>query len=773
MTHFPHEQGFFDFFQINPLIFRSPFSFNLATADLSYKKMTQAVFFKTHHVGIFLFMNSSIVKKGIHSLTSLVLMNAGISLCSAADPQPSTATPPTESMSEVIVQGSPGLNDRQPHQVPATIMIKTREELQQEQTRTIPESLKGIPGVAVQKTAHGHGSPIIRGFTGYRTLSSIDGIRYNNSIFRDGPNEYYSLIDPLMVDQIEVVQGPGSIFYGSDAVGGAINLLSRGADLNSAKPGETFARGQLSGRGHTSEKSWLSRAEVDFGQGESWGFHLGGSWKDFGDFRSGDGAINPYTGYQQYSYDGRFDWALDKNWRLTLAHQQLWQDDVERTHSTIYGRSFAGTLVGTDLRRVTDYQRTLSYLQLRGRDLESWITDAQLTLSYQTLDEDFFRHRGNGRQEYSTLDLDTYGAALQLTSRPFGGILTWGADYYRDEADSARLDISATGEKTQRIQGLVGDDSRYDLFGFYAEHEQPTFDGGPTIQLGGRYTYAKADIGRYEDPLTERAASQSDDWSAVVGALRLVQPLDAKKETNAYASLSQSFRAPNLSDLSRLDAARSSEIETAQTDLDPEKFTHYELGFKHQSSDWQWHLAGYYTDITDLITSTPTGRIIDGQREVTKENSSEGHVVGALGEVRWNFATGWQIGAGLSWSEGEVDLDDGTTRRRQPLSRVPPVTAFYHLQYTGADERWWVQFGGETADRADRLNSSDLLDNQRIPLGGTPGYTVLHLRGGWVINDHCTVQIGLENLLDENYRVHGSGSNEPGFGLMAGLKLSF
>ena len=73
----------------------------------------------------------------------------------------------------------------------------------------------------------------------------------------------------------------------------------------------------------------------------------------------------------------------------------------------------------------------------------------------------------------------------------------------------------------------------------------------------------------------------------------------------------------------------------------------------------------------------------------------------------------------------------------------------------------------------DRLSSGDLSDTQRIPPGGTPGYTLLSLRSGWQVNDHITVLATLENLLDEDYRVHGSGSNEPGFGATLGVKVTF
>lgn len=103
--------------------------------------------------------------------------------------------------------------------------------------RTLPDALKYEPGVMLQRTSHGQGSPYIRGFTGYRNLMMVDGIRLNNAVFRDGPNQYWNTVDALALNRIEIVRGPGSMLYGSDAVGGVVQAFSRGeADL---RPGAT------------------------------------------------------------------------------------------------------------------------------------------------------------------------------------------------------------------------------------------------------------------------------------------------------------------------------------------------------------------------------------------------------------------------------------------------------------------------------------------------------------------------------------------------------
>lgn len=237
--------------------------------------------------------------------------------------------------------------------------------------------------------------------------------------------------------------------------------------------------------------------------------------------------------------------------------------------------------------------------------------------------------------------------------------------------------------------------------------------------------------------------------------------------------VSQAFRAPNLGDLTRLGASRSDEIESAATGLSPERFTNFEIGLKHRGSKLRLSAALFHTVLDDYITRTPTGRVIDGQRQVTKQNSASGYVQGALCDIEWDIAHGWTLFGGISWTEGEADAFVGDDVRREPLSRIPPLMGFYGIRWASSSGKAWAELSGTTAAKADRLDTADRADTQRIPPGGTPGYTLINLRAGWKINSHATLLGGLDNLLDEPYRVHGSGSNEPGFGGTLALKVDF
>ena len=664
-----------------------------------------------------------------------------------------------------------------PYQLPYSIHLMDEQTLAQRQIRSLPEALSETPGVMVQKTANGQGSPFIRGFTGYRTLSLIDGVRYNNSVYRDGPNEYFSLIDFNSLSNLELLSGPASVLYGSDAIGGTLNLKTKASDFQTRPGDQFFIHGSQSNRLASAESSHLSRTELDMGSAQSWGVRLGASFKGFGDIDAADSGTLPTTGYDEYAYDVRFDVLLNRHWRATLVHQMLNQDDVWRTHSTIYSKSFAGTTIGSDQRRVKDQNRSLNYVKLTGDSFNQYFIDsAQLTLSYQTWNENGDRIRSNGDRNLEYFDSGMYGIDLQFSSDTRYAHLIYGIDYYQDNVDSGRTDLNPDGSIDQiRIQGPIGDDATYSLFGSYLQAEFFINDRF-TVTAGTRLTYTRAEIGRFEDPNTGLATSYEDSWTSHTNSIRGTYSLNSLDTMKLWAGISQSFRAPNIADLSRFGASRSNETEIAATGLDPEKFLTYEIGFKSDLAKLNLTGSYYYTDIRDFITSTPTGSIVGGLTEVSKQNSSSGFVQGIEFTASHLFNNGIQAYGNITWLEGELDVFNTTasmTSTTEPISRLMPLTSTVGLRWQNQDETLWFDMAMTMAAKADKLSSGDRNDTQRIPPGGTPAYTLVNVRAGKLFNPYLSINLAVNNLFDEAYRVHGSGTNEPGLNAIIGLQLSF
>lgn len=641
---------------------------------------------------------------------------------------------------------------------PYATTVVEEATLRERFARTTPQALAGVPGVSVQETSYGQGSPYLRGFTGYQTLMLVDGIRLNNSTFRSGPNQYWATVDPLTIARLEVVKGPSSVLHGSDALGGTVNAITR----DPAGYGPAYGHGErLYHRVNGADRSHVTRFEHTGTWADRTGILIGGDAKVFGDLTGGrDTGLQPETGYREWSGDAKLEHWLDDETRLVVAHQVVHQNDVPRTHRTIFAVPFEGTSVGTDLRHDFDQQRSLTYLQVHREGAD----DGELHASVSWHEQDEVRHRlRTGGPDEQGVEVGTLGTFLSVTRPSSSGTWTVGADYYHDQVDSF--------SSTEPIQGPVADDATYDLIGAYVQDELEVARGS-TLTLGGRFNFARVDARSVLDPATDTQIAIEDEWSAVVGSARLVHRL-GEDGPRVFGGISQGFRAPNLSDLTRLDSARSNEFEIPSPGLDPEVTTNLEVGVKTESATLATQVAVFYTILEDLIQRRPTGNVTGtGEIEVVKENIGDGHAWGIEAEAALELGEGWSVFGGATFVEGYADnLPTGsTTIQEESLDKLMPFTA--QLGARWEDERHWFEVVAVGAGDADKLSSADRGDTQRIPPGGTPAYLVFHARGGMRLSSWASLDVAVENLLDEDYRIHGSGQNMPGTSVLVGLTLT-
>lgn len=647
--------------------------------------------------------------------------------------------------------------------------------------KTLPEAMREIPGVMVQKTSTGQGSPFIRGFTGFRTLLLIDGIRLNNAVMREGPNQYWNTVDPLTIERLEVVKGPSSVLYGSDAIGGTVNAftLSRDPDVGNDTgnwSGKTWWGRRLYYRFASGEQSHIGRIESSVAHDGKLGIIGGVSYKDFGDVAGGrhSGLLNR-TDYDELDGDVKAIYRVQPNLDLVAAFQRVGQEDVHRTHSTIFSKSFHGTTVGTDFERELDQVRELGYVQLHWRDAAEWLSRVSVSVSLHVQREDETRVTSNGRRTQQGFDDATTGAWVQLESPSPIGTLTYGIEHYHDDVDSDSRVMSPDGTLFSRSpRGPVADEATYDLFGAYIQDRfEPTerFE----VTVGGRYNYAHVEAHEV-DPNPADAIDFDDldeSFQAVVGSLRGLYR--ATDEWNIFAGVSQGFRAPNLSDLTRFDVARSGEVETPAPDLDPERYVSIEGGTKvrWEEARVEGFASYHYTFIEDMIVRFPTGNTINGLPEVTKRNTGDGFVHGVELGLSWNFFEGFTAFGSFAWAEGEADTIIGTSKRRKPISRIQPAMSLLGLRWDSKSRKGFVEGTVMISDNQDRLSPEDRADTQRIPPGGTPGYTIYSLRGGFEPVVGLKLFAGVENITDRDYRVHGSGQNEPGVNAVFGADWRF
>lgn len=656
--------------------------------------------------------------------------------------------------------------------------VISQDEMKDYGIRSVPEALKYTPGVLVQRTSHGQGSPFIRGFTGYRNVFLIDGVRLNNSIFRSGPNQYWNTIDPFSIERLEIIKGPTSVIYGSDAVGGTVNAITKNpygyGDSDNLAGGATV-------RYASNERSIGGRLELSptfNNDANQLGFLIGGSGSDFGDLEGGDkiGTQNG-TGYGQYAADVKTEYFFGDSSRLVFAHQRIRQNNVPRTHSTFQGISFAGTTVGSDLQRDLDQARELTYVQLHTDSIEGGPIGAfKIGLSYQKTDQTQDRIRSNSDRELDRLRVETIGLFAQAQSEVSDTLtLTYGIDYYRDKVDTFGSDTGSA--PTTFVQGAFGDDATYDLLGIYVQGE---FDLNEQLglTLGGRWNYAAADADRVNNPAIAGSdptnpadiISVSDSWNAFVGSARLDYEIEPE-ELVAFGGVSQGFRAPNLSDLTGNISSNATDTEVASPGLEPEYYTALEIGFKGQGENYGWQAAYYYTIIEDQIVRFGTGN----PNEFTRGNIGDGYVNGIELDGTYKPTNETTLFANAFWQLGEVDAIPvaGGSVVPEYIERNPPITVNAGIKYEVPDHPLWVYGVVTAATDADFVTSRDARDTQRVPPGGTPSYVTINVGGGWKFSENIDLSVTLENITNEDYRVHGSGVNGAGFGVVATLDWTF
>lgn len=683
-----------------------------------------------------------------------------IACCLAGFQEPPTAP-------EILVTASARAQDEL--EAPWSAEILPAQDLQGI-PRSLMDALRGLPSVMLQKTAHGQISPFLRGFTGFRTMLLVDGIRLNHAAMREGPNQYWSTVDAFTVERLELVRGPSSVLYGSDAIGGTVNAVGRSADLGAPGGGSQFG-GRIFTRLASAENSATTRTEASVAQDGRWGVRGGLTVSDFGDLEAGSGEL-PETGYDEANADLRLDTLLAPNLVLTVAAQTVRQIDVPRTHTTIFAVPFAGTSAGSDLQRDLDQTRDLVYGRVAWEERGGLADQGSFTLSWQRHAETQDRLRSGDRRDLQGFELEDLGASARFTSEETAsGRWSWGVESHLQTADSFRHDFTDGAFTGSSIQGPIGDDSSATDLAAYLQDEiaYESFTLVPGVRLS--WFSLESDRVANPDPGGPSVIGVDEDWFAATGSLRAIAPLGA--DAAVYAGVSQGFRAPNLSDLTAFDS--TSVVETPSPDLDPENFLQFEVGTKGETGALAWQASIYHTLVDDMIVRSPTGTSIGGVPEVRKSNAGDGWIQGVELSGAWTIVPQWTAFLHGTWMDGEIDdvrLPAGEIVR-EPASRLAPLQAYGGLRWHNHDARRWIEGWFWAVNDQDQLSLRDTTDTQRIPPGGTPGYTVFGVSAGMELRENVRLIAAVENLGDVDYRVHGSGINQPGRNLILAVDFTF
>ncbi|MBM4372967.1 MAG: TonB-dependent receptor plug domain-containing protein, partial [Deltaproteobacteria bacterium] len=368
-------------------------------------------------------------------------------------------------------------------EVGRSLEVVDRRALERRSAQTLPDVLDMTPGVHLQKTNGGAGAPILRGMVGPDNLILVDGVRFNNSTFRTGPNQYLSLIDPWSLERVEIIRGPGSVWYGSDAMGGvlhAVTLTPRSLDNRwiGASATGTFASAVLGGGG---------TAQLDVDTRPFDGL-LGGSYLYLGELRGGGGKMQPLSDLQRYGGRLRMRQDLGASWTLTEA--AFW--------NSILGAGRTDTL-GQGRARSYDNDDLLAYLRAE-RLGRSWLHAVRLNLSYHRTREALADWRCAADDEGLALDRDACAAQEQanLTRRErltdvvdtVGFFATWEARVWQE-----RIRIVAGADGYFDRIGSVGKIAEPDSWA-WEDKERGNYSDGSTYMAVGGFMATDGDVVR-------------------------------------------------------------------------------------------------------------------------------------------------------------------------------------------------------------------------------------------------------------------------------------
>lgn len=637
----------------------------------------------------------------------------------------------TRLLDEVVLTAQ--RNKQQNLLVPYSVSSLSKKKLQEFTPRTSPEALMGMNGVFVQKTNHGGGSPFVRGLTGNQTLILVDGIRLNNSTFRYGPNQYLNTIDVYTINRIEVAKGTGSVQYGTDAIGGVVQMFTKDPVFTDSKP---VFQGKAIAKYMTDDMEKTIRAEANY-SGKKFAFVGGISHRRFGDLVGGDTTGKQiHSGYNEWAFDAKAKMLLTENTQLTLANQFLQQQNVPVYHK-LKLENFA-------VNEMDPQQRLLNYARINTKNKSALFSETEITLSWQqTLEGRNSRKNGSTVLRKEKDITNTIGFTADVFSKP-GKYWTAnsGIELYYDKVGSTRKDINTPDATMTFLRGLYPDDSRYGNYSIYSMHHI-TFKRW-IVDAGIRFNTFSI---RISDTTLGNVTISPSAW---VGNAAVLYRLGQNQ--HIYTSFSSGYRAPNVDDMGTLGIV-DFRYEIPTTHLSPEKSQHTELGYKFKTKYFSGTFAAYYMHLDNLITREKAeGQLIDGYQVYQKENTEAAYIKGLETEMNWNVTRKLSLTGSVAYTYGQ------SLSKKEPLRRIPPFNGRLMSMYK--KNKWFAAAEFQFASHQRRLAQGDKEDN-RIPVGGTPGWESLNFFGGYNLS-MIRINAGIQNIFNEDYRTHGSGINAAG-----------
>ncbi len=623
--------------------------------------------------------------------------------------------------------------------VARAVSVVDADEIAETMPQILTDALRGQPGVFVQQTTPGQGIPIIRGLKGSEVLHLVDGFRVNNAFFRNAPNQYLALIDVHTLSSVEVLRGPSSGRYGSDAMGGVVQLIT---DTPITGQPEPFSYRALA-RAGSAERTWMARASAAY-SGAAHAVQLGASGLKAGDRRTGSGQKLPSAWSSQ---------GADLGWHYQQARWQSWLDvqyseqpATPRVDELIAG--FGQQQPSSAEFEFRPNSRLFKRLRWQWQADLALFDQASLQIGRQVIRD----HRRSQPLNRSRVDLESNRSRLDGVlggfARQWGAhSFSYGFEFYRDQLQSSRRRI-VDGEQTIRRPRFPDQTRQSSQSLWLADRWQ----AGEELSLEAsarlsRFTLdlpASLDLPRTRIVETTPALDLGGIWS--------VTP-----DINLIAGQGWAVRVPNAFDAANFGPRPGNRFNVPNPELGTERLRASELGMRLRRPQLEWELFLWRSTARDRINSLETGELTDdGEVVVQSANIDSARLHGIEAMIELQPYPQWTLRQVINYTRGTLSTSAG----QEPADRIPPLNGELSLRWQpSAALETWIRLGATA--RQDRLSARDRAD-PRINPEGSAGWARFGLGLRWQASETMTLRLQVDNLADRSYREHGSGVDAAG-----------
>jgi hemoglobin/transferrin/lactoferrin receptor protein len=689
-------------------------------------------------------------------------------------------------------------------EIPNKIYKIGRSQIISNNPQTSADLLGQTGTVFIQKSQLGGGSPMIRGFATNRVLLVVDGVRMNNAIYRSGNLQNVISIDPLSIETAEVVFGPGSLTYGSDAIGGVMDFHSLEPRLATDK--KTLIKGSALARYSTANRENTLHADVNIGW-QKWALLSSVSYSKFDDLKMGkhgpaptylrpeyvvrennadaivpnsNPLIQRFSGYEQWNFLQKVRFKPNEHLNFQYSFTYAGTGDAPRyDRLTLYRNGnlrFAEWYYGPMLWRMHS-------LQVLYNKKSPVYDEVRLVIGYQDYKESRTdRQRNNLNRNTQTETVDAISINVDANKMLGKGQLFYGLEYVHNNVGSTGVTTNINTGISNPYVSRYPDGSKWSTAGIYGSYK---INIAPklTITTGLRYSYntlsASFDTGFIKFPY--RKTDLKD--GAFTGSAGLVYRPSATWQLKG--NISSGYRMPNVDDIGKLFESTPGNITIPNPGLTPEYAWNFEAGIiKKIDKKFNLELNAFYTILDNAIVRRPF--TLNGQDSIdfggtpsrveALQNIARASVWGLQAGLEVFFTEHLSLQTHANWIKGK-ETDD-VKDEQVPLRHAPPFYGSSSLRYK--QNKLTLE---ATAIYNSEISYEDLAPTERektniyaIDGNGkpySPEWYTLNLKASYQVIQNLLVTTGWENMTNQRYRPYSSGIVAAGSNFIIALRAAF